>query len=99
MCVVGFVYKKMHAIYVDLFTALVNLLVVHNKLLLISAAHSSHSFFSIKHFCMCSCVYVLLEYYCDELYTCVLVFRFDVTSYMLLQAVVVVTVIVYDRIT
>ena len=48
---------------------------------------------------MCSCVYVLLEYYCEELCTCVLVFRFDVTSYMLLQAVVVVTVIVYDRIT
>ena len=38
-------------------------------------------------FCMCSCVYVLLKYYCDVLNyiatcTCVLVFVFDVTSYM-----------------
>ena len=45
-------------------------------------------------------MYVLLENII-VLCTCVLVFRFDVTSYMLLQAVVVVvvTVIVYDRIT
>ena len=52
---------------------------------------------------MCSCVYVLLEYYCVVL-SCVRVYwclhLMYISSYMLLQVVVVAGVIVYhDEIT